>query len=201
MHRDENCHKLVKSETELWFCGIQYVKFLRSCPGRWSRTWVSAGLTEGTDLALVKRDVGRNALTRISSATQARDMMMYYLWCLGSTGSELTETSKTPYSTNYNLGASLASRGLFLSSFCHCEMHTKLFVNPSLPNLSTHSGAVSLHLLQSLFPQSSPLVPFHQTDKMTLHSPQSRVSVQQGNCSLCEAWYFILHHTLCRPHF
>lgn len=90
----------------------------------------------------------------------------------------------------------------FHSSFCHFETHTKLCVNPSLPNLSTHSRVVSLHRSQSLFPRSSPLVPFHQTDhKMTRHSPWTRVSLQQGICSLCEVWYLLLHHALCRPHF
>ncbi len=55
---------------------------------------MSADLAKGTDLELVKRDVGCKAhITRISSATQARDMMMYYLWCLSSTGSEQAETS------------------------------------------------------------------------------------------------------------
>ncbi len=121
---------------------------------------MSAGLAKGTDLELVKRDVGCKAhITRISSATQARDMMMYYLWCLSSTGSEQAETFPPP-STNYSFRASLASTGLFHSSFCRFEMHTKLCVNPSLPNLSTHSRAVSL---TPLFPQSSPLIPFHQT--------------------------------------
>ncbi len=58
---------------------------------------MSAGLAKGTDLELVKRDVGCKAhITRISSATQARDMMMYYLWCLSSTGSEQAETSNPP---------------------------------------------------------------------------------------------------------
>lgn len=111
-----------------------------------------------------------------------------------------TETSNTPSSTNYNLGASLASRGFFHSSFCHFETNTKLCVNPSLPNLSTHSRAVSLHRSQSLS-QSSPLVPFHQTEKITCRSPRTRVSLQQGICSLCEVWYLLLHHALCRPHF
>ncbi len=160
MHRDEKRHQTNSLRVKLSCDFVVYAKVLRSCPGGWSRTCVSAGLAEGTDLELVKRDVGRKPLTRISSATQARDMMMYYLWCLGFIGSELAETSNTPSSTNYNFGASLASRGLFHSSFCRFEMHTKLCVNPSLPNLSTHSRAVSL---TPLFPQSSPLVPFHQT--------------------------------------
>lgn len=38
--------------------------------------------------------------------------MMYYLWCLGSTGNGHTETSNTPSSTNYNLGASMPA-GVF----------------------------------------------------------------------------------------
>lgn len=91
-----------------------------------------------------------------------------------------------PFQHQLQFRSVYASRGVFHSSFCHFEMNTKLCVNPSLPNLSTHSRAVSLHCSQLLFPQSSPLVPFHQTEKITLRSPQTRVSLQQGICSLCE---------------
>lgn len=71
---------------------------------------------------------------------------------------------------------------------------------PSIPHPSICPLILMLTIRSYLFPNRRLSFPFTNQTKR-LHSPWSTVSLQQGNRSLCEVWYLLLHHALCKAHF
>lgn len=182
-------NKLVKGKIELWFCGICQSPVILY--GR-----VKSDLAEGTDPALVRWDVGRKALTRVSSATQARDMMMYYLWCLGSTGNGHRETSNTPSSTNYNLGASMPAGGFSIQASA-ISKRTQSFVSiphsPICPLIHVPSHSI-VH--NHSFPSRRLWFPFTKQKKLLAdpHRRDSLFSKESAVYVKCGIYYYIMHY-------
>lgn len=131
----------------------------------------------------------------ISSVSQARDMMMYYLWCpvpLAARSKSLPTPPPAPITIQERPspagGFSIQASPVSNAHKASCQSLTRQSVQFSVIHL------VSLHTSRSLSLQSSPRGPFHQTDKTAPRGLKHLFSVEMVVCVKCSIYYYIMHY-------